>query len=105
MRGQATVIGGTSCRHSTWCWVPESGTVGTNGDQRRLKKRARFLAGTKEVHFLFKPHAKDGKPVVQVMVGANRADDAIDKKSTSGGVLHFYGCAIATGLGVSLAWR
>ena len=57
---------------------------------------ARFLAGTKEVHFLFKPNAKDGKPVVQVMVDANRADDAIDRKSTSGGVLYFYGCANAT---------
>ena len=45
---------------------------------------------------LLKPNAKDGKHVVQVMVDANWADDAIDRKSTSGGVLYLYGRAIAT---------
>ena len=45
---------------------------------------------------LLKPNAKDGKHVVQVMVDANWADDAIDRKSTSGGVLYMYGRAIAT---------
>ena len=64
-------------------------------DQRRLKKMARFLAGTEEVELLFKPNAKNGKPVVQVMVDANWADDASDRKSTPDGVLYFYGCAIA----------
>ena len=68
----------------------------TMRDQRRLKKIARFLAGTKEVELLLKPNAKNGKPVVQAMVDANWADDAIDRKSTSGGVLYFHGCAIAT---------
>ena len=57
---------------------------------------ARFLARTKEVELLLKPNAKDGKHVVQVMVDANWADDAIDRKSTSGGVLYLYGRAIAT---------
>ena len=57
---------------------------------------ARFLAGTKEVELLLKPNAKDGKPVVQVMVYANWADDAIDRKSASGRVLYFYQCSIAT---------
>ena len=45
---------------------------------------------------LLKPNATDGKPVVEVMVYASWADDAIDRKSTSGGVLYFYGCSIAT---------
>ena len=34
--------------------------------------------------------------MVQVMVDANWADDAIDRKSTPGGVLYFCGCATAT---------
>ena len=59
----------------------------TMRDQRRLKKMARFFAGTKEC--LLKPSAKDGKAVVQVMVDANWADDASDRKATSGGVLCF----------------
>ena len=67
----------------------------TMRDQRRLKKMARFFAGTKE-ELLLKPNAVDGQPVVQVMVDANWADDAIDRKSTSGGVLYFCGCASAT---------
>ena len=60
----------------------------TTRDQRRLKKMARFLAGAKEVKLLLEPNTTNGKPVVQVMV--NWADDAIDRKSTSGGVRHCY---------------
>ena len=93
----------------------------TTRNQRRLKEMARSLARTKEVELLLKPNAKDGKHVVQVMVDANWADDAIDRKSRSGGVLYLYGrhlvspsvwCgvelgeerAVCTGLGQSKLW-
>ena len=53
------------------------------------------MQAQKEVELLLKPNEMDGKPVVQVMVDANWADDATDRKSTSGGVLYLFGCAIA----------
>ena len=46
----------------------------TTRDQWRLKKMARILAGTKKIELVLKPNAKDGNPVVQVMVDANWAD-------------------------------
>ena len=76
--------------------LSEALSAPTMRDQRRLKKTARFLAGTKEVELLLRPNATNGKPVVQVMVDANWDDDAIDRTPTSGGVLYFYGCSIAT---------
>ena len=63
------------------------------------------MQARREVELLLKPNEEDGKPVVQVMVDANWADDAIDRKSTLGGVLYVYGCAMATWSHVSPAWR
>jgi hypothetical protein len=68
----------------------------TRRDQRRLKKLARFLAGTRNVELILRPCKPGELPVVQVKVDANWADEESDRKSTSGGVLYYHGCAIAT---------
>ena len=48
------------------------------------------------MELLLKPNTKNGTPVALVEVDANWADEAIDRESTSGGVLHFCGWAITT---------
>jgi hypothetical protein len=68
----------------------------TKRDKRRIKKLARFLAGTRNVELILRPCKPGQVPVVQVKVDANWADDDSDRKSTSGGVLYYHGCAIAT---------
>ena len=76
-------------------WGSESRTVGTSEEiSEEAEEEGAVPCKREEVELPLKPNAKDGKPVVQVMGDANWADDAIGRKSTSGGVLHFHGCAI-----------
>ena len=64
------------------------------GDWIRLKKLARYLAGTRNVYLKLSPVA--GRPVVEVYTDADWADKKSNRRSTSGGALMYYGCPILT---------
>jgi len=66
----------------------------TQRDLRRLKKFARFLAGTRDVYLELIPD-KEADPV-QGVVDADWADQRADRRSTSGGAVLYWGCAILT---------
>ena len=59
----------------------------TKGDQRRLKKMARFLAGTRDVLLQLIPDRNAN--VIDCFVDADWADKQSDRRSTSGGVLQY----------------
>ena len=65
----------------------------TQRDQRRLKKMARYLAGTRDVEMVLKPD-KQTKQIIQCYTDADWADDKDDRISISGGVLKYYGCTV-----------
>jgi hypothetical protein len=69
----------------------------TKKDQRRLKKMARFLIGTRDVELALIPSKTTNiDDAVQVFVDADWADKEGDRRSTSGGVLLYHGCAVAS---------
>ena len=66
-------------------------------DQRRLKKMARFLIGTRDVELVLVPcEPSDDNEAVQVFVDADWADKEADRRSTSGGLLYYHGCVVAS---------
>ena len=64
-------------------------------DQQRLKKMARYLIGTRDVELALVPGTPSDE-VVQVYVDADWSDKKEDRRSTSGGILLYHGCVVAS---------
>ena len=83
--------------------VLSQGTVGTDNERSEAEEDGRASMRVRRRWKVSSSRTRRTVHVVQVMVDANWADDAIGWRSTPDGVLSLYGCAI--GLGVSPVWR